>query len=149
MSHLETKTCLLTAPEKITHSCRLLLCHTSHWVQFRWKINEHIDARFLPEQEINQPFPVFVFQTPMSSATSSWQRWRFAGMPKGTRKRRHKRSPSDDFSPVVNFCPTSRDLTHHESRSWCDTIFVCFCFAQHPVASYVIELHHCVLEAFF
>ncbi|KAA8581860.1 hypothetical protein FQN60_008600, partial [Etheostoma spectabile] len=33
-------------------------------------------------------------------------------------------------------------------RSWCETIFVCFCLAQHPVSSYVIELHRCVLEAF-
>lgn len=71
--------------------------------------------RFLSEQEINQPFPAFVFQTPMSSAIFSWQRWRFGEMPKGRRKRPHKHSLSDDFSLVINFSPTvcHPDLKHH------------------------------------
>lgn len=111
---------------------------------------------FLSKQEINQPFPVFVLQTPMSSATSSWQRWRFAEMLKGRRKRRHKQLRSDDgFSPAMHFsallCGTQTlNTTSRSSR--CETIFVSFfifCLAQHPVASYVIELHCCVLEVFF
>lgn len=128
-----------------------LRCHMYHQVQFRWKIYEHIDAHFLPGQEINQSFPAFVFQTPMSSAISSWQRWRFAGMPKGTRKRQHKYLLSDDFSPVINFSPTvcHPDLTHHESEVLVSHNVCLLCLAQHLVASYVIELHHCVLEAFF
>lgn len=41
-------------------------------VVFKWKIYDLIDAPFpVYEQEINQPFPAFVFQTPMSSAIFS------------------------------------------------------------------------------
>lgn len=99
----------------------------------------------------NKYFPVFVFQTPMSSATSSWQRWRFVGMPKGKRKKLHKRSLSDDFSLVTNFSPLcaaeTLDTTSQRSTG-VKQCHVCFCLAQHPVASYVIELHCYVLEAY-
>lgn len=44
----------------------------------------------------------------------------------------------------------AQTLQHHESEvSVWKRCYVCFCFAHHPVAGYVIELHRCVLEAFF
>lgn len=68
-------------------------------------------------------------------------------MPKGKRRRRHKDRLSDDFSGVSDFSPTvcHRHLTHHAR---CGNTFVCFCLAQHPVGSYVFELHCYVVEAF-
>lgn len=81
-------------------------------------------------------FPASVFQTLTSSATFSWLRWRSAGMPKGTRKRPHKRLLCDDFS-TFHKCqppPTARaakTTTHDESESsvWYDICMLLPCTA--------------------
>lgn len=79
-------------------------------------------------------FPPPVFQTLTSSATSSWLRWRSAGMPKGTRKRPHKRLLCDDFStfhkcqPPHNAC--CRDHNARRVREF-GVIRYLYAFALH------------------
>lgn len=100
--------------------------------------------------DANHCLPLFVSQTPTSSVTSSWQRWRFAAMPKGTRKRRHKHI-STAWQLLTSRDRQSRSRTFTTPPSWCHNLLVLcfFCLAQHLLASHVIERFHSVLEAFF
>lgn len=114
---------------------------------FSWRLMSILMHRFLSEQEINRPFPVFVLQTPMSSATSSWQRWRFAELSKGKRKRRHKRPPfrwlraRQEFQP---YCVPPRPCNTTSQRSRCEND-VMFAFALHTIRLPVMWLNFTVV----
>lgn len=102
--------------------------------------------------DAHHSLPLFVHQTPTSFATSSWQRWRFAAMPKGTRKRRHKHirrclttsQPSSASEPLPDLYNCREIMVSHHTQ-----LVFAFLPLQHLLASHVIEHFHSVLEAIF